>query len=112
AVIIMVEDTGIGINPDCIDRMFEAFAQEDDSESRKYDGIGLGLAIVRQVVRIHNGTYKVVSTQKKGSVFTITLPSTRPAKGLAKALPASASASSSAPAAAASAAQLVKESVK
>eukprot|EP00421_Protoceratium_reticulatum_P007889 CAMPEP_0168374834 /NCGR_PEP_ID=MMETSP0228-20121227/9503_1 /TAXON_ID=133427 /ORGANISM="Protoceratium reticulatum, Strain CCCM 535 (=CCMP 1889)" /LENGTH=374 /DNA_ID=CAMNT_0008387789 /DNA_START=93 /DNA_END=1214 /DNA_ORIENTATION=+ len=70
---IVVEDTGIGIGKANTRRVFEPFQQEDTSESRKYEGIGLGLAIVREVVRLHRGTVNVTSTPASGSTFRVTL---------------------------------------
>eukprot|EP00930_Biecheleria_cincta_P082435 TRINITY_DN7216_c0_g1_i1.p1 TRINITY_DN7216_c0_g1~~TRINITY_DN7216_c0_g1_i1.p1 ORF type:complete len:1330 (-),score=298.35 TRINITY_DN7216_c0_g1_i1:346-4335(-) len=72
--IIQIEDAGIGIKEDSFDRMFKPFEQEDASESRRYDGIGIGLAIVHEVVRIHRGSYKVQAAQPKGTIIRITLP--------------------------------------
>jgi len=71
AISIDVQDTGIGIAPDSIDRIFEPFQQEDTSESRKYEGIGLGLAIARAVTRQQGGSIKVDSVQGTGSTFSV-----------------------------------------
>eukprot|EP00931_Biecheleriopsis_adriatica_P100645 TRINITY_DN75916_c0_g1_i1.p1 TRINITY_DN75916_c0_g1~~TRINITY_DN75916_c0_g1_i1.p1 ORF type:complete len:1299 (-),score=273.72 TRINITY_DN75916_c0_g1_i1:56-3952(-) len=73
SVVLKVSDTGIGIKSDSPNRMFDPFQQEDSSESRKYDGIGLGLTIVREVVRIHNGSCKLESSST-GTTVTVTLP--------------------------------------
>lgn len=88
---ISVEDTGCGIAAQNIDRMLEPFQQEDPSEARKHDGIGIGLAIVREVVRLHSGELAIRSLQGEGSTFTVSLPfqpkpaSGPPATGAAKA---------------------------
>ncbi|CAJ1441108.1 unnamed protein product, partial [Effrenium voratum] len=74
SAIISVRDTGIGIKPESVQGMLDAFQQEDSSESRKYDGIGLGLAIVREVVRIHSGRCEIKPSGSKGTVVTVTLP--------------------------------------
>eukprot|EP00927_Polykrikos_kofoidii_P007356 TRINITY_DN13006_c1_g2_i2.p1 TRINITY_DN13006_c1_g2~~TRINITY_DN13006_c1_g2_i2.p1 ORF type:complete len:1839 (-),score=398.44 TRINITY_DN13006_c1_g2_i2:35-4861(-) len=71
---IDVEDSGIGIAPANTKRIFEPFQQEDSSESRRYDGIGLGLSIVNEVVRIHAGTINLTSVHQKGSQFKVVLP--------------------------------------
>ncbi|GAB3125429.1 hybrid sensor histidine kinase/response regulator [Novispirillum itersonii] len=69
-----VHDTGIGIPPDQIKRLFAAFAQADSSATRRFGGTGLGLAISRQLAEMMGGTIDVISTPGKGSVFTLTLP--------------------------------------
>ena len=69
-----ISDTGIGIDPDFIPRMFDVFSQQDESFTREYSGSGLGLAVVKKSVDLMGGTINVVSEQGKGSVFTITLP--------------------------------------
>lgn len=69
-----VEDTGIGIDKEKIDHIFDAFAQADSSTTRKFGGTGLGLAITKQLVELLDGKLTVSSTPNKGSVFTINLP--------------------------------------
>eukprot|EP00930_Biecheleria_cincta_P101740 TRINITY_DN933_c0_g1_i1.p1 TRINITY_DN933_c0_g1~~TRINITY_DN933_c0_g1_i1.p1 ORF type:complete len:2241 (-),score=455.68 TRINITY_DN933_c0_g1_i1:336-6929(-) len=71
---VSVEDTGIGIGSAHLERIFEPFEQEDDSEARTFEGIGLGLAISREVVRRHGGEIVVTSQVGKGSTFTVVLP--------------------------------------
>lgn len=71
---ISIEDTGIGIAADKIDTIFNTFEQGDGSISREYGGTGLGLSITKQLVELHGGRIWVKSTEKKGSVFTFTLP--------------------------------------
>lgn len=72
---IQVSDTGKGINPDFLPYVFERFRQEDSSITRKFGGLGLGLAIVRQLVELHDGNISVISTgEGKGTTFTIQLP--------------------------------------
>ncbi|MCA1991115.1 MAG: PAS domain S-box protein, partial [Coleofasciculus sp. S288] len=72
---ITVTDTGKGINPDFLPHIFESFRQEDGSISRKYGGLGLGLAIVRQLVEAHGGTIKADSPgEGLGATFTVRLP--------------------------------------
>lgn len=68
-----VEDTGIGIKPDALTHIFDAFTQEDDSTTRRFGGTGLGLAIVKQLTTLMDGTIEVQSTLNKGSIFTVTL---------------------------------------
>lgn len=80
---VSVTDTGVGINPENVKRIFEPFEQESNSSIRSFGGIGLGLAISKQVVELHGGEVFVKSTPKKGSTFTVSLPVTEDAVALA-----------------------------
>jgi len=72
---ITVSDTGKGINPAFLPHIFESFRQEDASTTRQYGGLGLGLAIVRQLVEAHGGTITATSPgEGQGATFTIQLP--------------------------------------
>lgn len=73
-VVLEVNDTGIGISPDKIGRIFERFYQVDGSTKRRFGGIGLGLALVKEIVEAHRGTISVTSEIGKGSTFTVRLP--------------------------------------
>jgi signal transduction histidine kinase len=74
-VLIIVEDTGIGISKEAIDRIFESFEQEDDDhENRKYEGLGLGLTLAKETIALHGGKLWVESEVDKGSKFYISLP--------------------------------------
>jgi len=76
---IVVSDTGIGIAPEFLPFVFDRFRQADGSTTRKYDGLGLGLAIVRHLVEMHGGTVRADSEgQAKGAAFTIKLPLVAP----------------------------------
>jgi PAS domain S-box-containing protein len=72
---IVVTDTGKGISRDFLPYIFESFRQEDASVTRKHGGLGLGLAIVYQLVEAHGGTIKADSFgEGKGATFTVSLP--------------------------------------
>ena len=72
---ITVTDTGKGIQPDFLPHVFETFRQADSTNTRTFGGLGLGLAIVRQLVELHGGTICAVSPGvDQGAIFTITLP--------------------------------------
>ena len=74
SVCIAVTDTGIGIDPDKIDHVFDKFVQADSSISRKYGGTGLGLAITKTLTDVMGGTLTVKSQPGIGSTFTVCLP--------------------------------------
>jgi signal transduction histidine kinase/integral membrane sensor domain MASE1/ActR/RegA family two-component response regulator len=72
---IVVSDNGQGIHPEFLPHVFDRFRQADGSKTRRHGGLGLGLAIVRNLVELHGGTVKANSDgDGKGTVFTITLP--------------------------------------
>ncbi len=68
-----VRDQGVGILPEALGRIFEAFAQADETVTRQFGGTGLGLAIARQLVELMGGTIDVESTIGKGSTFIVRL---------------------------------------
>jgi PAS domain S-box-containing protein len=72
---LTIADTGEGIEPALLSRIFDPFEQADSSTTRKHKGLGLGLAIVRQLVELHEGTIRAESRGKgHGATFTIDLP--------------------------------------
>ncbi|MEO7096790.1 MAG: ATP-binding protein [Polyangiales bacterium] len=71
---ISVEDTGIGIAPADLERVFEEFHQVDGSASRDYGGVGLGLSLVRRLLVELSGTISVTSELGRGSTFVVALP--------------------------------------
>jgi len=74
SVVLEVTDTGTGIPADQLERVFERFYQVDGSNTRRYGGAGLGLALVKQVVDAHGGQITIQSSVGEGSTFQITLP--------------------------------------
>ena len=74
-----IADTGVGIAPGALARLFEPFAQADASTTRRYGGTGLGLAISRQLVELMGGTMRVTSELGRGSAFHFSLPAEVPA---------------------------------
>ena len=74
---IRVSDSGIGIHPDFLPLVFERFRQADASIARAHGGLGLGLAIVRQLVELHGGTVQAQSPgEGQGATFVVRLPLT------------------------------------
>ncbi|MDR4241487.1 sensor histidine kinase, partial [Bacillus mycoides] len=73
-VTLIISATGIGIHSDDQKRIFEGFFKADRSYSRKYDGSGMGLAIVKQIVSLHQGDIRVKSELGQGTTFIVTLP--------------------------------------
>ena len=74
-VLVEVSDTGIGISPDFLPFVFDRFRQADSSMSRRHNGLGLGMAIVRHLVELHGGTVTVESAgEQKGTTFRLRLP--------------------------------------
>jgi signal transduction histidine kinase/ActR/RegA family two-component response regulator len=72
---LVVEDTGEGISPDFLPHVFDRFRQADGAASRRHTGLGLGLAIVRQILELHEGTVRADSAGPgKGATFTVCLP--------------------------------------
>jgi len=71
---ISVRDTGVGIEPDAADRLFDRFFRADASHSRAIEGTGLGLAIVRSIARVHGGAVSARARPDGGSIFTVDLP--------------------------------------
>ena len=72
---ITVSDHGIGIAPEFLDRVFDRFTQADSKSTREYSGLGLGLAIARQIAELHGGSIRAESPGLgQGSTFTVQLP--------------------------------------
>ena len=82
-----VADTGIGMTPEQLGRLFEAFSQADSSTTRRFGGTGLGLAITRHFCRLMGGDVTVESEYGVGSTFTISLPADVASVGASRAAP-------------------------
>ncbi len=73
-VLFQIKDRGIGIPPDQLEKIFDCFYQVNSSDSRPYNGLGLGLALCSQIVQLHDGQLWAESTLGDGSTFSFTLP--------------------------------------
>lgn len=73
-VYLTVTDTGIGIPADQLDKIFDRFHRIDNTEGRSQEGTGIGLAMVKELVKLHAGTIQVASTPGTGSTFTVIIP--------------------------------------
>ena len=78
AGLVTVRDNGIGMSPDQLEHVFEAFTQADNSTSRKYGGTGLGLTTSKEFCEMLGGNISVKSNPGKGTVFTVRLPTQAP----------------------------------
>jgi PAS domain S-box-containing protein len=76
-IVIAVRDTGIGIGEEDLGRLGELFVQIDNRISRKYEGAGLGLSIVKQIIQLHGGKLTIESAPQKGTTAKIHLPASR-----------------------------------
>jgi signal transduction histidine kinase len=73
-MVLTVKDTGMGIAEKNLPNVFSRFWQADDSSRRKYQGVGIGLALVKELTEVHEGTVSVASELGKGTTFTVRLP--------------------------------------
>ena len=73
-LIFAVTDSGIGISPAELKKLFRPFAQANDAVSRRYGGTGLGLVAVQRLARAMGGSLSVDSKAKRGSTFTLSVP--------------------------------------
>lgn len=71
---LQVRDSGIGISHDNLNRIFERFIRIQNARSRTFEGTGIGLALVKELVKIHGGSIKVKSSEGKGSAFIVSIP--------------------------------------
>src|SRR6185503_11585800 len=72
--VMRVSDTGIGIPAKDLPSMFSRFFQVDSSSRRKFQGVGIGLALVKELTELHGGTVAVESVEGQGTTFTIRMP--------------------------------------
>jgi signal transduction histidine kinase len=73
-IVVRVSDSGIGIEPENLSRLFREFEQLEDGVNRRYGGTGLGLALTQKLVEMHGGRITAESTPGKGSTFVVMLP--------------------------------------
>ena len=76
-ILTTIKDTGIGVRPDELNRIFERFYRGDDPFVREQRGTGLGLSIAKSLVELHGGRIWVKSEVGKGSAFEFTLPAVK-----------------------------------
>jgi len=86
-MILRVQDYGIGIEKERLPRIFDRFYQSDSSTNRAYDGTGIGLALVKELVEVLSGTIAVMSTLGEGSTFVVKLPMRELAEEVEEVLP-------------------------
>lgn len=82
-ILFRVEDTGIGMDPACIESLFQEFTQADSSTTREFGGTGLGLPITRRLVEAMRGRIDVKSELRVGSQFTVRIPAVAAGQGAA-----------------------------
>ncbi len=85
---LTIEDTGIGIAPEHLEHIFERFYQVEGQSNRSYEGTGIGLALVYELVKVLGGTIQVRSEQGRGTSFTVVLPLTATGAEAGRPLPA------------------------
>ncbi len=83
-LVIAVEDTGVGISAKNLPYVFDRFWQADNSSKRKYQGVGIGLSLVKELTEIQGGNVAVTSLENVGTTFTVSLPFLAAQKGAAK----------------------------
>lgn len=81
-IIVKVKDTGIGMKKESLSKLFTPFEQLDSTAAKKHQGTGLGLALTKKFVELHNGTIAVDSKEGKGSTFTVRLPLLKQSNGI------------------------------
>ena len=79
-VMLCVRDTGVGIDQAFLPHLFEAFTQESTGLTRSHGGIGIGLTVAKRLVDLLDGSITVESEKGRGTVFTVKLPASPPAR--------------------------------
>ncbi len=74
SIVVSISDSGIGIQPEHLEPIFQQFYQVESSTTRRYGGLGLGLAIAKELIQMHQGEIHVVSTPGQGSTFFLRFP--------------------------------------
>jgi signal transduction histidine kinase len=87
--LVIVRDSGVGIPSDRLRAIFEAFVQADQTDARRFEGLGMGLALVQRAAQLLGGRVEVESVPGKGSEFTVVLPGAVPATSAIWCAPAS-----------------------
>ncbi|HTI97422.1 MAG TPA: ATP-binding protein [Dongiaceae bacterium] len=73
-LVVTVRDTGVGIAAKSLPHVFDRFWQADNSSNRKFQGVGIGLSLVKELTELHGGTVTVVSQEGQGTTFTVSIP--------------------------------------
>ncbi len=92
AVFFEVRDTGLGMTEDEIEVALEPFGQIDDSNTRRFEGTGLGLPLAKRLAELHGGSLRIQSEKGRGTTVTVTIPAFRVASGSSNEIPAAADA--------------------
>ena len=71
---LAVSDTGVGISSEALPRLFERFHRVENSKGRSFEGSGIGLSLVQELIKLHSGAINVISTVGQGSCFTVSIP--------------------------------------
>lgn len=87
-IVLAVEDTGVGVSAEDLPRLFDRFHRVEGTRARTHEGSGIGLALVRELVRLHGGAVRVDSAFGAGTTFTVTIPERAGAEIPAAAAPA------------------------
>ena len=74
SVVLEVQDTGVGVPPSELSRLFERFYRVEGQRSRSFEGSGIGLALVNELVKLHGGAITVESEVDRGTTFKVTIP--------------------------------------
>src|SRR5207247_8836128 len=87
-LVLQVTDTGVGISENNLPHVFDRFWQADTSSRRKFQGVGIGLALVKELVEVQGGKVSVESKERAGTTFSVRLPFLKPDPAAVEAPPA------------------------